>query len=147
MFLIVFLQLKYQVRVILEELCSFSAFRCEACASSRSVFLSYREFRRNFLYGNEVKHASRVPLVIAAVAKASLRHGLWLVARRTKSASGLQLPHPLTHEGSADGRCAPSAGPVSNFFLSARVRIPAERFCFIGNSEEFPLQLIKCFFV
>jgi len=61
--------------------------------------------------------------------------------KRTKSASGLHLPHPLTHEGSAAGLCAPSAGPVSNFFLSARVRIPAERFNFIGNSEKFPLQL------
>ena len=33
---------------------------------------------------NETKHASRVSLVIAAVAKASCKHRLWLVARVKK---------------------------------------------------------------
>ena len=41
--------------------------------------------------GNYEKHASRVSQVIAAVAKVSCKHGLWLVARVNKT--GTALPH------------------------------------------------------
>ena len=60
----------------------------------------------------------------------------------TKSTSGLQLPQPLNHEGSAAGLCAPGT-VAKQQFPYVPVCILAELFCRIGNSEEFPIRQRK----
>ena len=54
---------------------------------SRYKFVKYYE-----------KHALRVSQVIAAVAKVSCKHGLWLVARVNKNMGGVDYVHRLFSE-------------------------------------------------
>lgn len=55
------------------------------CSFSSISFLSQKEIPGFCsLTQNYEKHASRVSQVIAAVAKVSCRHGLWLIARVKK---------------------------------------------------------------